>query len=101
VKGKGGDVKGKGEGKAEGEQKGKGGEGERPKDSGDCSSTLPSDKAVERVLRGEGRALDPSSAMERAYRDGLAKGNIGHEVYVGNGSKDRVVSEKDMKSILR
>jgi hypothetical protein len=62
---------------------------------------LPSDQAVDRVLRGEGKALDPSSAMERAYKEGLASGNVGHQVYVGNGARERVVTDREMKSILR
>ena len=95
------DGKGGKGGKATGKQ-GKEGDGdvERMRDSGDCSSSLPSKEKVARIMRGEGQALDPSSAMERAFKDGLANGNIGHTVYVGNGSKNRVVSDREMKRII-
>jgi len=107
-----GEGEGKGKGKGDGEGEGKGsqgelggegsdGEGDAEGEEGEWEphSNLPSQSALERTLRGEGEALDPSSAMQKAY-EGNAP-SLTHRLYVSNGERPRVIESKAMKKMLR
>jgi len=88
-KGKGGEEGGNGEvRKGKGKGKGKGEVSDKKADDDDDEASanggsMPSDQAIDRTLRGYGKALDPSSAMEEAVRK--AQGGVDHQVWIDHG----------------
>jgi len=93
-KGKGeGEGEGKGEGKDEGKDEGEGvddgsgdGEGEEnktPSPKGGRKGISLED--LDNILKGQGEALDPSSAMSERVKEN--KQNLDHELYIPNGIK--------------
>jgi hypothetical protein len=75
--------KGKGKGKGKGEVSDKKADDDDDDEASANGGSMPSDRAIERVLRGEGKALDPSSAMEQAVRK--AQQGLDHHVWIDHG----------------
>lgn len=80
------DGKGKGQGQGQGDQGDQGqGQGKDLQEGQEAGKSPMSLEDIKRLLDGEGKALDPNSAMEQEVNK--HKQHLDHELYIPNGSK--------------